>query len=81
MVVSNEQRLSVVELSVENTKRGVCGAADNVTFVYLGRQTDGRYLTVVLDFRQHRRERSVVRLLAVNRPCDTAVRLAVCTSL
>ena len=56
-VVSDEQRLSMVELAVEDAECSVCWAADNVTFVRLARQTDGRYLTVVLHFSQHRRKR------------------------
>jgi len=48
----------MVELTVKYAEFGVCRAADNVTFAGLARQTDGRYLAVVLHFGQHRRERA-----------------------
>jgi len=51
VVVSNEYGLSVVALPVKNTECAVRRAADNVAFVRLGRQTDGRYLAVVTHFR------------------------------
>jgi len=63
LVVSNEERLSVVELSVEDAECRVCWAADNVSLAGLGRQTDSRYRTAVMHFTQHRRERSAAKRL------------------